>query len=94
MERCIPGKSAMRIGSRRCGGRCATGRLRQCGPFVTEDPRFLEVMAAAKLYSQRPSALMAIDDPVLALAVDLAATRRHHRILADENDGPVEREEW
>ena len=34
------------------------------------------LLATAKLFSQRPSDLLEIEDPVLALAFDLAAARR------------------
>ena len=47
------------------------------------------VMAAAKLFACRPSALLAIEDPVLALAVDLAAAQRMMR--AEKDEEPVER---
>lgn len=47
------------------------------------------VLATAKLFSCRPSELMAIEDPVLALAFDLAAAARVIRGAKDEE--PVEK---
>jgi hypothetical protein len=61
---------------------------------------FPAVMAAAKLYSARPSALLAIPDPVLALAVDLAAAERAMGEPAQwagpecEDEGSVEKLKW
>jgi len=52
----------------------------------------LAVVATAKAFSIRPSELMAIDDPVLALNFDLAATVRSRELLA-EQEPPVNRME-
>jgi hypothetical protein len=50
------------------------------------------VIATAKLFSTRPSTLMAMEDPVLALAFDLAATQRALEMRDDGgNKGPVEK---
>ncbi len=46
----------------------------------------LAVIAAAKQFSVRPSELLAIEDPVLALNFDLAATVRLQQEIA--SDGP------
>ncbi len=54
----------------------------------------LAVMAAAKLFSARPSALLGIEDPVTALALDLAATQRAMEMADGEEHGPVERLSW
>jgi len=44
------------------------------------------VIAAAKLFSSRPSELLAIEDPVMALAFDLAAVER----VAEEQESSSE----
>jgi hypothetical protein len=41
------------------------------------------VASTAKLFSQRPSSLVGIPDPVLALAFDLAAAERLLRVAKD-----------
>ena len=51
----------------------------------------LAIMAGAKTWGCRPSSLLAIEDPVLALMVDLAATRRAMEMASGEESGPVER---
>lgn len=43
----------------------------------------------AKTFGQRPSALLGVNDPVLALAIDLAATVKLH--LAAEPEPKVNR---
>ena len=43
----------------------------------------LAIVATAKAFSIRPSDLMAIDDPVLALAFDLAAAVRLRESAAE-----------
>jgi hypothetical protein len=48
-------------------------------------------MVAAKTWGCRPSALLAIEDPVLALMVDLAATLRAREIAEQAESGPVDR---
>lgn len=53
----------------------------------------LAVVATAQAFSVRPSSLMAIDDPVLALNFDLAATVRARELLADSEEPPVNRME-
>ncbi len=44
----------------------------------------LAVVATAKQFSIRPSELMAIEDPVLALGFDMAATVRLQQQLKEE----------
>ena len=44
----------------------------------------------ARTFGQRPSALLAIEDPVLALAVDLAAAVRLNQ-PSEGDDGRLER---
>jgi hypothetical protein len=44
----------------------------------------LAIVATAKQFSIRPSELMAIADPVLALAFDLAATVRLQQELKED----------
>jgi hypothetical protein len=46
--------------------------------------------ATAKLFSQRPSSLLGVSDPVLALAIDLAAAERALELQSSEHQGPVE----
>ena len=45
---------------------------RPCGPFV-KSPQFLVTARMARLYRQRPSALLGIPDPYVAYCVDEAA---------------------
>lgn len=46
------------------------------------------VAVTAKLFSQRPSALLAIKDPVLALAIDLEGAQRLAELKMDaEREG-------
>jgi hypothetical protein len=50
------------------------------------------VLVTAEEFSCRPSELLAIEDPVLALAVDLAARQRAVELRSGkEPAGPVER---
>jgi hypothetical protein len=56
-----------------------------------EGEQMLAIMAGAKTWGCRPSSLLAIEDPVLALMVDLAATRRAMEMASGEESGPVER---
>lgn len=49
---------------------------------------------AAKEFGQRPSDLLAIEDPLLALAFDLAALERLVEMRQEALEGPVKREEW
>lgn len=50
-------------------------------------------MAAAKEWSTRPSTLLQIQDPVLALMIDLEATRRAVEIRAGE-ETPADLIQW
>jgi len=50
------------------------------------------IVATAKAFGQRPSSLLAIRDPVLALGFDLAATvRLDQEISRDADDGNVKK---
>ena len=49
------------------------------------------VVMAAQLFSVRPSALMAIEDPVLALEFDLAAAQKLLEWKKGEDSEPAER---
>jgi hypothetical protein len=45
------------------------------------------LIATAKAFSQRPSTLLAIEDPVLALSFDLAATAVLAKLKREAEEG-------
>lgn len=51
----------------------------------------LAVVATAKQFSIRPSDLLGIEDPVLALSFDMAAMVRLQKAASDEEPGAVNR---
>jgi len=52
------------------------------------------LVATAKTFSCRPSELLAIEDPVLALAVDLAGAQRLMSEAGEQGQAASERVEW
>lgn len=51
--------------------------------------KFDALLATAKTWGRRPSELLGMEDDVLALAFDLAGTRRAIELAKDEGDETV-----
>lgn len=83
---CSRGTFRLRIGNSSSGGRCARGRRAIFAGFVAGE-ELTAIAATAERFGSRPSELLAIADPVLALMVDLAAAARLNK-AAEETPEP------
>jgi hypothetical protein len=61
--------------------------------FVASE-QMLAIVGAAKMFGQRPAALMGIADPVVALGFDLAAAERLRQSIGDSDEPGVKRLDW